>query len=151
MGPVQWSGASIWPGFRHAGSRWLCSSDEAEDEGDDEVYDEVDDEVDDAVSAVHEHEDEAEQSDESGSTTESDISDSSSDTLDDLSWEDAEEIAELLHEMHTKQDPLVLRFTDLHAKVCSLSNFAGSPHESSEKRLEAIQMAWLELYQEKSS
>jgi FeS assembly protein IscX len=63
-----------------------------------------------------------------------------------LTWADAEDIAILLHEQHPGLDPLTVRFTDLHAWVCSLPDFGDDPAASSEGRLEAIQMAWLEEY-----
>jgi FeS assembly protein IscX len=40
-----------------------------------------------------------------------------------------------------------VRFTDLHKWVCQLPGFADDPQATSEARLEAIQMAWLEEYQ----
>ena len=63
-----------------------------------------------------------------------------------LYWEDAEDIAERLLEDHPDLDPLGVRFTDLHRWVTELTDFADDPQESSEGKLEAIQMAWLELY-----
>jgi len=61
-----------------------------------------------------------------------------------LQWTDTIDIAILLAETHPNVDPLALRFTDLHAKVCALPGFAGDPKKSGEKILEAIQMAWLD-------
>lgn len=61
-----------------------------------------------------------------------------------LQWEDAEDIAERLSEMHPEIDPLSVRFTDLHRWVCALPDFAGDPKASSEGKLERIQMAWVE-------
>ncbi len=61
-----------------------------------------------------------------------------------LKWADAEDIAILLHEKLPDLDPLTVRFTDLHRWVCELEDFDGDPKASSESRLEAIQMAWLE-------
>jgi FeS assembly protein IscX len=68
-----------------------------------------------------------------------------------LYWEDAEDIAERLLEDHPDLDPLGVRFTDLHRWVTELSDFADDPKESSEGKLEAIQMAWLELYKEQNN
>ena len=67
-----------------------------------------------------------------------------------LYWGDAEDIAEQLLESHPDFDPLTVRFTDLHRWVTELAAFADDPKESSEGKLEAIQMAWLELYQERN-
>lgn len=61
-----------------------------------------------------------------------------------LQWTDTQDIAILLAQAHPDQDPLALRFTDLHAMVCALPGFAGDPKKSGEKILEAIQMAWLD-------
>lgn len=68
-----------------------------------------------------------------------------------LYWEDAEDIAERLLEDHPDLDPLGVRFTDLHRWVTELADFADDPKESSEGTLEAIQMAWLELYKEQNN
>jgi FeS assembly protein IscX len=37
-----------------------------------------------------------------------------------------------------------VRFTDLHAWVCALPDFADDPNRSGEKILEAIQMMWMD-------
>lgn len=63
-----------------------------------------------------------------------------------LTWSDAEDLALLLHEQHPDLDPLTVRFTDLHRWVCALADFGDDPKASSEGKLEAIQMAWLEEY-----
>jgi FeS assembly protein IscX len=65
-----------------------------------------------------------------------------------LQWEDAEDIAEQLLEAYPEIDPLSVRFTDLHKWVTGLQDFDGDPQASSEGKLEAIQMVWLELYRE---
>lgn len=65
-----------------------------------------------------------------------------------LRWEDVEDIAEQLLESHPEVDPLSVRFTDLRSWVTELADFADDPQASSEGKLEAIQMAWLELYKE---
>lgn len=65
-----------------------------------------------------------------------------------LRWEDVEDIAEQLLESHPGVDPLGVRFTDLRRWVTELADFADDPQASSEGKLEAIQMAWLELYKE---
>ena len=61
-----------------------------------------------------------------------------------MTWTDSREIGELLFERHGDVDPLTVRFTDLHKWVTNLEGFTGKPEESNEKRLEAIQMAWYE-------
>jgi len=65
-----------------------------------------------------------------------------------LSWTDAEEIGILLLARFPDIDPLTVRFTDLHARVCELAEFTDDPAASNEKVLEAIQMAWYEQWQE---
>ncbi|MCS7024700.1 MAG: Fe-S cluster assembly protein IscX [Bryobacteraceae bacterium] len=61
-----------------------------------------------------------------------------------LLWTDAEEIALALFEKYPHQDPLQVRFTDLHRYVMELENFGDEPGKSNEAKLEAIQMAWYE-------
>ncbi|RMF80163.1 MAG: Fe-S assembly protein IscX, partial [Planctomycetota bacterium] len=63
-----------------------------------------------------------------------------------LTWHDSEDIAILLHEKFPDLDPLTVRFTDLHQWVCELDEFDDDPKASNERKLEAIQMAWLEEY-----
>jgi FeS assembly protein IscX len=65
-----------------------------------------------------------------------------------LYWDTPEDIAEQLLETHPDIDPLTVRFTDLHRWVTELDGFADDPKDSSEGKLEKIQMAWLELYKE---
>ncbi len=61
-----------------------------------------------------------------------------------MNWSDAREIGRLLFEQYDTLNPLTVRFTDLHKFVLNLEGFEGKPHESNEKLLEAIQMAWYE-------
>lgn len=63
-----------------------------------------------------------------------------------IKWEDSEDIAIALAESHPDTDPLTVRFTDLHRWVTELPGFADDPKASTEGKLEAIQMAWLEEY-----
>ena len=65
-----------------------------------------------------------------------------------LYWTDAEEIGMQLAEKFPGLDPLTVRFTDLHRYVTDLEGFADDPKMSNESRLEAIQMAWLEEFQD---
>jgi FeS assembly protein IscX len=67
-----------------------------------------------------------------------------------LKWEDAEELAEVLAENHPGLDPLDVRFTDLRQWVIDLDEFDDDREGSSEGKLEAIQMAWVEIYKENS-
>ena len=45
----------------------------------------------------------------------------------------------------------MVRFTDLHKYVTELEGFADDPAKSNEPRLEAIQMAWHEEFQDRRS
>lgn len=64
-----------------------------------------------------------------------------------LTWDDAEDIGIELADKFPDVDPLSVRFTDLHRWVTELESFDDDPKASSEGKLEAIQMAWLEEYQ----
>lgn len=61
-----------------------------------------------------------------------------------MKWTDTREIAEALFDKFPDVDPITLRFTDLHSKVCALEGFADDPKRSNEKILESIQMIWLD-------
>ncbi len=63
-------------------------------------------------------------------------------------WNDAEEIGIQLQEKYPDLDPLKVRFTELHTFVTQLDGFADDPGKSTEGKLEAIQMAWYEEWQE---
>jgi FeS assembly protein IscX len=65
-------------------------------------------------------------------------------------WDQPEEIAEVLAENHPGLNPLDVRFVDLRQWVIDLDEFDDEPAESTEGKLEAIQMAWNELYEENS-
>ena len=65
-----------------------------------------------------------------------------------LKWDQAPEIAEVLTENHPGINPLQVRFTDLRQWVVDLDEFDDDPAGSSEAKLEAIQMAWNEIYEE---
>ena len=61
-----------------------------------------------------------------------------------MTWIDVIDLAIALHERFPDQDPLEVRFTDLHKWVTEVPGFTGDPQKSNEKILEAIQMAWLD-------
>ena len=65
-----------------------------------------------------------------------------------LTWTDSEEIALQLIEKMPDIDPLAVRFTDLREWVCQLDDFCDDPQASNERKLEAIQMAWYEEFQD---
>ena len=64
-----------------------------------------------------------------------------------LKWDESEEIALRLMEEHPDVNPITVRFTDLHRWVVEIQDFEDDPKASNEAKLEAIQMAWLEEYQ----
>jgi FeS assembly protein IscX len=64
-----------------------------------------------------------------------------------LKWNQAEDIAEVLAENHPGLNPLQVRFTDLRQWVADLDEFDDDPAASNESKLEAIQMAWNEIYE----
>ncbi len=59
-------------------------------------------------------------------------------------WTDVYDIAIALEETHPDTDIQNIRFTDLWKMVQGLPDFNDVPERSSEKILEAIQMAWLD-------
>lgn len=61
-----------------------------------------------------------------------------------MNWTDTLDIAIALDEAHPDVDPQWVRFTDLYDWVCALPEFADDPESSTEKILEAIQMAWID-------
>jgi FeS assembly protein IscX len=67
----------------------------------------------------------------------------------DLYWDDAEDIGLLLADKYPDINPLEVRFTDLHRMITEMSTFADDPQKSTEGKLEAIQMAWHEEYQDR--
>ncbi len=66
-----------------------------------------------------------------------------------LTWDTAEDIGIELSEKFPDLNPLEIRFTDLHRYVTELSNFTADPKASNEGKLEAIQMAWYEEFQDR--
>lgn len=65
-----------------------------------------------------------------------------------MQWQDSEDIGIELYEQHPDTDPLTVRFTELLKLVLALEDFEGEASECNEAKLEAIQMAWHEEYQE---
>ena len=65
-----------------------------------------------------------------------------------LTWDQPEDIAMALYDKFPQQDPLKVRFTDLHKWITELDGFGDDPSKSNEGKLEAIQMAWHEEWQD---
>jgi len=65
-----------------------------------------------------------------------------------LTWTDFEDIGIALQEKFPDQDPLKVRFTDMHKWITELADFGDDPAKSNEGKLEAIQMAWYEEWKD---
>ena len=65
-----------------------------------------------------------------------------------MKWTNAEDIGIALFEKFPDVDPLTVRFTDLRERVIALDGFDDDPKGSNEPKLEAIQMAWYDEWQE---
>ena len=65
-----------------------------------------------------------------------------------LSWDHTEDIALSLAEKFPDLDPTHIRYTDLHKWITELDDFGDDPMKSTEGKLEAIQMAWLDEYKD---
>jgi FeS assembly protein IscX len=65
-----------------------------------------------------------------------------------LTWDQPDDIALALCDKFPEIDPTDVRFTDLHRWVTELEDFDDDPKASNEAKLEAIQMAWLDEYNE---
>lgn len=61
-----------------------------------------------------------------------------------MKWLDIQKIAVALEETHPGADNVNLRYTDLRRWILELPGFSDNPEGSSERILEAIQMAWIE-------
>jgi FeS assembly protein IscX len=66
-----------------------------------------------------------------------------------LHWDDAEDLGIALADKYPDANPLEVRFTDLHRYVTELPTFVDDAKKSNESKLEAIQMAWYEEYQDR--
>ena len=67
-----------------------------------------------------------------------------------FTWDSSEDLGLILADKFPDQNPLEVRFTDLHKMVTTLPGFVDDPQKSSEGKLEAIQMAWYEEYQDRN-
>ena len=65
-----------------------------------------------------------------------------------MKWTDSEDIGIALVDKFPGIDPLTIRFTDLRERVLALEDFDDDPKTSNEPKLEAIQMAWYEEFQD---
>ena len=67
-----------------------------------------------------------------------------------LRWDDVHGIAIALADRHRDVAPLEVRFTDLHRYVTALPEFVDDPKASNEAKLEAIQMAWHDEWEDRT-
>jgi FeS assembly protein IscX len=67
-----------------------------------------------------------------------------------FTWESSEDLGLMLADKFPEQNPLEVRFTDLHKLVTDLPGFVDDPQKSTEGKLEAIQMAWYEEWQDRN-
>jgi FeS assembly protein IscX len=65
-----------------------------------------------------------------------------------LTWQNLDDIALSLYEKFPDTDPTHIRFTDLLKWITELEDFDDDPLKSNEAKLERIQMAWLEEFQD---
>lgn len=65
-----------------------------------------------------------------------------------LTWDHTDDIALALYDKFPDKDPTHIRYTDLHKWITELPEFRDDPAKSTEGKLEAIQMAWLDEYKE---
>ena len=65
-----------------------------------------------------------------------------------LKWTDTYEIAQALYDAYPDTAPLSVRFTDMHRWICKLPDFDDDPERALEAKLEVIQMAWLDEWEE---
>ena len=65
-----------------------------------------------------------------------------------LTWDRTDDIALALSEKFPELDPTHIRYTDMHKWITELDDFKDDPTASTEGKLEAIQMDWLEEYQD---
>jgi FeS assembly protein IscX len=65
-----------------------------------------------------------------------------------LTWQNLDDIALSLYEKFPDTDPTHIRFTDLLKWITELEDFDDDPLKSNEAKLERIQTAWLEEYQD---
>ncbi len=65
-----------------------------------------------------------------------------------MKWHDIEDIAETLMALQPEVDPLTVRFTNLRDSIAALPEWDDDIHLSNEAKLEAVQMAWYELWKD---
>lgn len=66
-----------------------------------------------------------------------------------MHWDDAEDIGLAMADKYPDVNPLEVRFTDLLRMITELPTFVDDAKQSTEGKLEAIQMAWNEEYEDR--
>ena len=66
-------------------------------------------------------------------------------------WDNVEDIAIGLTDKFPDVDPYTVRFTDMHKWITELPGFTGDPQKSNESKLEAIQSAWHEEWEDRKA
>jgi FeS assembly protein IscX len=66
-------------------------------------------------------------------------------------WDNVEDIAIGLTDKFPDVDPYTVRFTDMHKWITELAGFTGDPQKSNESKLEAIQTAWHEEWEDRKA
>ena len=68
-----------------------------------------------------------------------------------MKWTDTQRIAEELFDRHPEIDPKTVRFTQLRQLILDLPEFDDDPQRCGERRLEAVQQAWIDEAEETAS
>ena len=68
-----------------------------------------------------------------------------------MDWDNFEDIAIALTNKFPDLDPYTVRFTDMHKWIIEVPDFSGDPAKSNESKLEAIQMAWHEEWEDRQT
>jgi FeS assembly protein IscX len=63
-------------------------------------------------------------------------------------WDDIGELADALSDAYPETDPLTISFPRLHRMISELEEFGDDPAQATERRLEEIQMAWYDLWED---
>jgi FeS assembly protein IscX len=67
-----------------------------------------------------------------------------------LTWDTAEDVGVLLSQKHPELTPLTVPLAELQRYVAELAGFKDDPTKLTEGKLEAIQKAWHEEFQDRT-
>lgn len=68
-----------------------------------------------------------------------------------MNWNTIDDIGEALFETRPSIDPLTVRFTDLREWISVLDGWDDDIRLSNEAKLEAVQMAWYEVWKDEQA